>query len=134
MASASNTYAGVKVLTIGGSRNIGYFSSLRLLGPSPYIISVASSSYSAIHSLFLPFQHTNPSAPTEQGAIVTFLLRSGPAAFEKDKTIKKYVESGQARLFKGDALNKEDVSKAWEEAAKGEGWTRVNILLFTVGA
>ena len=71
--------------------------------------------------------------PTEKGATVTFLLRSGPATFEKDETIQKYVENGQARLFKGDALNKEDVSKAWEEAARGEGGTRVHIVLFSVG-
>jgi hypothetical protein len=77
--------------------------------------------------------HTNPTAPTEKGATVTFLLRGGPAVFDKNKTIQKYVESGQARLFQGDALKKEDVAKAWERAASGEGWTRVNILLFTVG-
>ena len=65
---------------------------------------------------------------------MTFLLRSGPATFEKDEIIQKYVKSGKARLVKGDALNKEDVANAWQEAAKGEGWVRVGILLFTVGA
>jgi len=71
---------------------------------------------------------------TEKGATVTFLLRSGPAVFDKNATIQKYVKSGKARLIKGDALNKEDVRKAWEEAAKGDGWVSVGILLFTVGA
>jgi len=96
----SSPYAGTKVLSVGGSRNIGYFASIRLL---------------------------------EKGATVTFLLRSGPTVFDKNTTIQKYVKSGKARLIKGDALNKEDVKKAWEEAAKGEGWVSVGILLFTVG-
>jgi len=95
----TTTYAGSKVLSIGGSRNIGYFSSIRLL---------------------------------EKGATVTFLLRS-PSTFDADTTIQKYVKSGQARLFKGDALIKDDVKKAWAEAAKGEGEERVDVLLFTVG-
>jgi len=95
--TTSAPYAGTKVLTVGGSRNIGYLASVRLL---------------------------------EKGATVTFLLRSGPAAFDKDNIIQKYVKSGKARLVKGDALNKEDVAKAWEEAAKGEGWIRslINVL------
>lgn len=123
MASASAPYAGTKVLTIGGSRNTGYLASIRLLGesPSPFCLPYFSSSLT-------------PSPATEKGATVTFLLRSGPATFEKDATIQKYVESGKARLIQGDALNKDDVTKAWEKAAEGEGWVRVGILLFTVGA
>ena len=121
MASASAPYAGTKVLTIGGSRNTGYLASIRLLGESPCPFR-------------LPYFSLTPSPATEKGATVTFLLRSGPATFEKDATIQKYVESGKARLIQGDALNKDDVTKAWEKAAEGEGWVRVGILLFTVGA
>jgi hypothetical protein len=51
---------------------------------------------------------------------VTFLLRS-PSTFDADTTIQKYVKSEHARLVKGGALIKDDVKKAWAEAAKGEG-------------
>jgi len=95
----TTNYAGSKVLSIGGSRNIGYLSAIRLL---------------------------------EKGATVTFLLRS-PSSFDVDATIQKYVQSGKARLVKGDALIKDDVEKAWVEAAKGEGEEKVDVVLFTVG-
>ncbi|KAF9242078.1 hypothetical protein BU15DRAFT_87000 [Melanogaster broomeanus] len=83
-----------KVLTIGGSRNIGYLSSIRLL---------------------------------DLGATVTFLLRT-------PKTIQKYVRMGKARLVQGDALIKDDVERAWAEAAKGDDDTPVEFLIFTVGS
>ncbi|KAJ3514207.1 hypothetical protein NLJ89_g2500 [Agrocybe chaxingu] len=86
----------LNVLAIGSSRNIGYFSSIRLL---------------------------------DSGATVTFLLRS-PAVFDADETIQKYVKAGKARLLKGDALVKEDVQRAWDEARKDGP---VDVLLFTVG-
>ncbi|EGN95910.1 hypothetical protein SERLA73DRAFT_187183 [Serpula lacrymans var. lacrymans S7.3] len=88
-----------KVLVIGGSRNIGYFSAVRLL---------------------------------DLGATVTFLLRS-PNVFDDNQTIQKYVQQGKARLLKGDALIKEDVQRAWDEAAKGGDSRPVDFLLFTVG-
>jgi hypothetical protein len=89
-----------KVLTIGGSRNIGYLSSIRLL---------------------------------DLGATVTFLLRS-PKVFDSDETIQKYVRTGKARLIQGDALVKDDVKRAWAEAAKGDDDRPVEFLIFTVGA
>ena len=60
---------------------------------------------------------------------MTFLLRS-PGVFDSDTVIQKYVESGHARLLKGDALVAEDVQRAWDEAAKDRP---VDVLLFTVG-
>ncbi|KZV63467.1 hypothetical protein PENSPDRAFT_677996 [Peniophora sp. CONT] len=92
----------MKVYCIGGSRNIGYYASLRLLA---------------------------------KGNTVTFLLRS-PSVFGEDETMKDYIRSGNARLVKGDALNKEDVQRGWEEAAKPthEGnHLGVDALLFTLG-
>ncbi|KIJ16659.1 hypothetical protein PAXINDRAFT_74801, partial [Paxillus involutus ATCC 200175] len=87
-----------KVLVIGGSRNIGYLSSIRLL---------------------------------DSGATVTFLLRK-VEVFDGDETIQRYLEQGKARLVQGDALIKDDVQRAWDEAAKGDD-TPVDLLLFTVG-
>lgn len=69
---------------------------------------------------------------SEKGATVTFLLRS-PSTFDANATIQKYIKGGQARLIKGDALIKDDVKRAWTEAAKGDGDQRVDVLLFTVG-
>ncbi|KAF9478504.1 hypothetical protein BDN70DRAFT_879943 [Pholiota conissans] len=86
----------LNVLSVGGSRNIGYFSAIRLL---------------------------------ESGANVTFLLRS-PTIFDSDETIQKYVKLGKARLLEGNALVREDVQRAWDEAGKE---SPVDLLLFTVG-
>ncbi|RDB18788.1 hypothetical protein Hypma_014592 [Hypsizygus marmoreus] len=87
------------ILTIGGSRNIGYFSSVRFL---------------------------------DAGHTVTFLLRS-PSVFDKDEKIQSYVKSGKAFLVKGDALIKDDMQRAWTEAATRSPSGIVDILLFTVG-
>lgn len=65
----------------------------------------------------------------EQGATVTFLLRS-PSAFDNDTTIQEHVKSGKARLVKGDALNAEDAKAAWAEASRDKP---VDLLLFTLG-
>ncbi|TEB39575.1 hypothetical protein FA13DRAFT_1619121 [Coprinellus micaceus] len=86
----------LNVLVVGGSRNIGYHSSLRLL---------------------------------DYGSTVTFLLRS-PSAFDNDAEVQKHLQSGKARLVKGDATNSEDVQSAWAEAGKERP---VDLLLFTVG-
>ncbi|KAF9220200.1 hypothetical protein BS17DRAFT_797851 [Gyrodon lividus] len=88
-----------KVLVIGGSRNIGYLSSIRLL---------------------------------DSGATVTFLLRR-VEAFDDNEIIQKYVKEGKARLVQGDALIKDDVQRAWDEAVKGDD-KPVDLLLFTVGS
>ncbi|KAL4064838.1 hypothetical protein V8B97DRAFT_1207238 [Scleroderma yunnanense] len=90
----------MKVLVIGGSRNIGYFSALRLL---------------------------------DSGATVTFLLRK-PQIFDNDENIQKYVKDGKARLVTGDALIKDDVSRAWAEASSGDDGKSVDLLIFTLGA
>lgn len=63
---------------------------------------------------------------------MTFLLRS-PSVFDADNVIQGYVESGKARLVKGDALVLQDVRRAWKDAAKGEGQYIVDLLVFTVG-
>ncbi|KAJ7772662.1 hypothetical protein DFH07DRAFT_913526 [Mycena maculata] len=63
----------------------------------------------------------------EQGATVTFLLRS-PSIFDEDTTIRKYVQSGHARLVKGDALNEADTRRAWDAAGI------VDAVVFTIGA
>lgn len=99
MTSTSTNFSGIKVLSIGASRNIGYFAAVRILAG---------------------------------GGTVTFLLRN-PAIFDADETIQGYIKHGYARLVKGDALVKEDVVKAWAEAASGEGEQRVDALISTVG-
>jgi hypothetical protein len=62
---------------------------------------------------------------------VTFLLRT-PSVFDKDELVKPFVESGKARLIKGDALIRDDVRHAWDEAASGDDES-VELLVFTVG-
>ena len=107
----------MKVLIIGGSRNIGYHSGQRLLGTSstfPLLTFTHSDSYLAA-----------------SGATVTFLLRN-PSCFDSDTTIKPYIDSGKVRISKGDALVEADVQKAWEVAAEGE--EPLDAVLFTVGA
>jgi len=66
---------------------------------------------------------------TEQGSTVTFLLRN-PSVFDSDTTIQKYVQSGSARLIKGDAMNLPDVQAVWAAATKD---APVDLLLFTIG-
>ncbi|EPQ57839.1 hypothetical protein GLOTRDRAFT_36959 [Gloeophyllum trabeum ATCC 11539] len=68
----------------------------------------------------------------DEGASITFLLRS-PSVFDNDEKIKTYVTSGRARLVKGDALNKEDLLRAWQIAGQSENEGVVGLLLFTVG-
>jgi len=65
------------------------------------------------------------------GATVTFLLRS-PSVFDTDEVIQEHVKSGKARLVKGDAMVKEDLQRAWDEAATGDDGG-VDLLLFTLG-
>ncbi|KIO13767.1 hypothetical protein M404DRAFT_596494 [Pisolithus tinctorius Marx 270] len=89
----------IKVLAVGGSRNIGYYASLRLLN---------------------------------LGATVTFLLRS-PSVFNDDATIKRYVNSGKARLVKGNAHVREDVERAWTEAAKVDEFSQLSCSVTSSG-
>lgn len=63
------------------------------------------------------------------GHKVVFFLRS-VSAFEKDATMKPFIESKQAILIEGDGLNKESVENAWK-LANQESF--VNLVLFTVG-
>jgi len=53
--------------------------------------------------------------------------------FDQDGTIQGYVNSGKARLIRGDALVEDDVRQAWSEAEKGDDNRPVDFLLFTVG-
>ncbi|KAH7909568.1 hypothetical protein BJ138DRAFT_1102562 [Hygrophoropsis aurantiaca] len=68
----------------------------------------------------------------DQGATVTFLLRS-PKVFDSDEKIQKHIQSKKARIVKGDALNKADVQRVWDEAALGGPTNKVDCLLFTLG-
>lgn len=54
-------------------------------------------------------------------------------AFDNDETIQRYIEKGKARLVKGDVLIKDDVQRAWDEAAKGDDNKPVDLLVFSVG-
>lgn len=64
-----------------------------------------------------------------KGSTVTFMLRS-VATLENDPKIKPYVETGKAKLVKGDAMSFEDVSAAWKLASSE---APVDLVLFTVG-
>lgn len=105
-----------KALVIGGSRNIGYHSAIRLLGE------------------LTPFSYNSHvlTSRAALGATVTFLLRS-PQVFEQDDTIQQYIKEGKAHLVQGDALVKSDVSRAWSEAQHQDG-RPADFLIFTVGA
>ena len=61
---------------------------------------------------------------------MTFLLRN-KSCFDTDESIKSHVASGKARLVQGDALNEEDVRRAWAVASEGDG--PLDLVLFTVG-
>ena len=60
---------------------------------------------------------------------MTFLLRS-PTVFDKDGVVQPYIESGKARVVKGDGLVKADVQRAWDEAGEKRP---VDTVIFTVG-
>ncbi|KAI0050853.1 hypothetical protein FA95DRAFT_1535528 [Auriscalpium vulgare] len=110
----------MKVFAIGGSRNIGYYASLRLLGES---------------RSRRPWSVDSHSFATEKGATVTFLLRN-PGAFDSDPKIQEYVQKGTARLVKGDALNKNEVRQGWVTAGQPEADSTtegVDVVLFTIG-
>ncbi|KAF7321890.1 NAD(P)-bd-dom domain-containing protein [Mycena kentingensis (nom. inval.)] len=62
----------------------------------------------------------------EKGARITFLLRN-PSSFANDQTIQAAVQSGRAKLVKGDAMNEADCRLAWETAGL------VDALVFSVG-
>lgn len=105
------------IFAVGGSRNIGYLSSVRLLGQifPPFFLAVRGSltCWSLGH-----------------GATVVFLLRN-PKAFDEDATMKPYLDSGKAILVRGDALNATDVANAWKKVAEVTG--RVDFVVFSVG-
>ena len=105
----------MNVYAIGASRNIGYYSAVRLLSASNPFLRRTMADYRAI----------------EKGATVTFLLRS-LNVFETDELIQGYVKSGHVRLVQGDALKAEDVAKGWEAAQEGPQ-SHVDLVLFTLG-
>jgi NAD(P)-dependent dehydrogenase (short-subunit alcohol dehydrogenase family) len=100
------------VLVLGGSRNIGYHAAVRLLGG--FFCSRCGLSLMSIIAA---------------GATVTFLLRS-TSVFDNDEVVQGYIESGKARLVKGDGLVKDDVKRAWEETGRDRP---VDTVVFTVG-
>jgi NAD(P)-dependent dehydrogenase (short-subunit alcohol dehydrogenase family) len=107
----------MKALVIGGSRNIGYFTAVRLLGehtngPSIVIFTASASQI-------------------EKGWNVIFLLRN-PSVFDNDEVIKRHIEQGTASLVKGDALISDDVKRAWDETVRSDSQA-VDLLVFTVG-
>lgn len=105
------------VLAFGGSRNIGYLSSVRLLGQIfPFF--------------FLPARRNLTCRSLGHGATVVFLLRN-PKAFDDDATMKPYLDSGKAIPVGGDALSATDVANAWKKAAEVTG--RVDFVVFSVG-
>uniref|UniRef100_A0A0W0FQ46 Uncharacterized protein n=1 Tax=Moniliophthora roreri TaxID=221103 RepID=A0A0W0FQ46_MONRR len=104
----------MNVFSIGAARNIGYYSSIRLLGSVNHLVTVIY-----LHGLLILL---------DAGCTVTFLLRT-PSVFDGDEVINKYVASGKVTLVKGDALTKSDVERGWAEAAK---YGKVDLLLFTV--
>ncbi|KAG5651873.1 hypothetical protein H0H81_007093 [Sphagnurus paluster] len=93
----------MNILMIGGSRNVGYYASLRFLGA---------------HFHFHP--------------TVTFLLRN-LAVFDEEKNIQECVKSKKAFLVKGDAMIQEDVKRAWDTAAKAVPSGNIDLLVITVG-
>ena len=105
----------MKVFTIGASRGVGYYASVRLLGMVWFTIGP---------------RFNAERLSTEKGATITFLLRS-PAVFDNDDVIKPYVQSGHARIVQGDGLNPEDVARAWASAQEGPG--ALDLVLFTLG-
>lgn len=118
----------MKVYTIGGSRNIGYHASLRLLRKSSRFPRVVNSWESDLLSW----------STAGKGATVTFLLRN-PSCFDEDEGIQEFVKQGKVRTVKGDALVKEDVRRGWEVAGQNvtgsspDSDGQVDVLLFTVG-
>ena len=107
----------MNVYTLGASKNIGYYSAIRLLGMTALVS----------HFVVLLIK----SCPGK-GATVTFLLRK-PEVFDNDELIQPHVKSGKARLVKGDALSIEDVARGWAEAQSASESHRVDAVLFTVG-
>ncbi|KAH9910787.1 uncharacterized protein BXZ73DRAFT_83201 [Epithele typhae] len=67
----------------------------------------------------------------EQGVTVTYLLRY-PDCFDADPEMQPYIQSGKARLVKGDTLQPDTLEAAWASAlVAGNG--NVDVVLFTVG-
>ena len=102
------------VLVLGGSRNIGYYAAVRLLGRFLPVSSRSGLSLTLIIAA---------------GATVTLLLRS-TSVFDNDEVVQGYIKSGKARLVKGDGLVKDDVKRAWEESGRDRP---VDTVVFTVG-
>ncbi|RDX54062.1 hypothetical protein OH76DRAFT_1398354 [Lentinus brumalis] len=67
----------------------------------------------------------------KQGATATFLLRL-TSVFDTDEQMQPFVNDGKAQLVHGDALNRDDVRKAWQAAIEAGGG-KVDVVLFTVG-
>ncbi|KAI5117789.1 hypothetical protein M0805_002176 [Coniferiporia weirii] len=68
----------------------------------------------------------------KKDATVTFLLRN-KACFDKDEHIQPYIASGKARIVPGNALEEEDVRRAWKVAGEGDD-SAVDIVIFSIGS
>jgi len=110
----------MKVLVLGGSKNIGYHAAVGLLGKLLSPIEPVKLLFDEIYIV------------TDAGSTVTFLLRN-PSCFDQDTTLQNHIQSGRARILKGDATVADDVRKAWVEAGRGEREGEVDLLLFTIG-
>ncbi|KAG8886983.1 hypothetical protein FRB98_000707 [Tulasnella sp. 332] len=65
----------------------------------------------------------------QKGHQVVFLLRKTDV-FDEDAVMKPFVDSGSAKLVKGDALVEGDVRMAWIEATSGGP---IDVVIFSVG-
>ena len=68
---------------------------------------------------------------TEQGATVTYLLRS-TSVFDNDAEMQRYIKEGKAQLVRGDGLNIEDVRNGWQKSLEA-GNGKVDAVIFTIG-
>ncbi|CUA74032.1 hypothetical protein RSOLAG22IIIB_05379 [Rhizoctonia solani] len=64
-----------------------------------------------------------------KGHTCTFLLRR-PDAMQSDPSMSEYIQSGSAKLVRGDALVREDVQKVWD-VANSDG--PVDLIFFGIG-
>jgi len=112
------------ILVFGGSRNIGYYTTLRLLSKSRFPLMKGS---------FVPDILTNSDCrvrTTDHGHSATLLLRNANT-FDNDERMQPHVESGRAQLVLGDALVLDDVKRAWEKAT--DFGRVVDYVVFSIG-
>jgi len=107
------------VLVFGGSRNIGYLTTLKLLSES-----------SVSPGWRWRGRTTNRRHFADQNHSATLLLRKTDV-FDNDEQMRPHVESGRAQIVQGDALVADDVKVAWEKAT--DFGRAVDYVVFTLG-